>query len=563
MGAGLDLWGLCNDGSEFPADIALSPFETPDGFLIVCAIRTLSERLQLQSALAQQIAFERLVTDISARMAHLRSDGLDEEITRALQQITEFLSVDQAAWLSFSREQGSMFATHYYNAPGVGAPPPPPILHTQFQWYTAKLGRGEIVHFEDLPDDLPPEAAQEREHVTATGMKGHLAIPINVGGSMAFVLAIVFFHSSRPLPRTLIPRLQLLGEIFASALVRKSTYQTLEESEAKFRLLAETATCGVGIYQGDRFCYVNPRATEITGYSADELLSLGVECLVHPDFRPLVLERAQARLRGETVPNHYEIKILTKRGEERWVDFTSTVAQYRGHPAIIGTAFDITERKEVEANLQELSGRLIQAQEEERSRIARELHDDLSQRLALVTIGLEELSLRDASSTSNPQLQAISSQSKEIAAEIHNLSRQLHPSQLEVLGLVAAVQSFCTEISRQKGLRIDLVHDGVPRGLPSEVRLCLYRVVQEALQNVCKHSGADQVRIELTGTPEAVSLVIVDRGRGFDPKATGTGLGLVSMRERVRLVRGELSIDSRPGGGTKIQVRAPLPAPIA
>lgn len=520
-----------------------------------------SRLARLERALEEKVGFEQLVADISARFANLPPEAVDEEIERALQRIVEHMAVDRSSFFGFSSADGVLTVTHSYRLPGIG-----PVLSVNVDqllpWYAANLRRGNVMRFERFPEDLPPEASAERAFVLKEGVKASLTIPIRIGGAVAHVLSIGSFRRCRGWPAEYVQRLQLLGEIFAGAVGRRRAHEALRESEEKFRLLAETATCGIGIYQGNRFRYINPCASEITGYSMDELLSMDVEQLVPPDCRALVAERAQARLRGETLPARYEIRILTKQGEERCVDFTSTVVQYKGQLAVIGTAFDITERKRAEAYLQQVSGRLIVAQEEERSRIARELHDDLSQRLALVTIGLDELGLRTAEPAMKPDLESLAAQTKEISAEIHHLSRELHPSQLGMLGLVAAVQSFCTEVSKQKGLRVEFVHEGVPRTLPSEIRLCLYRVVQEALQNVTKHSRASQVRIELNGTLETLVLRIVDQGVGFDPDAdtAEAGLGLISMRERVRLINGRISVYSAPGQGTHVEVRVPLPS---
>jgi signal transduction histidine kinase len=159
------------------------------------------------------------------------------------------------------------------------------------------------------------------------------------------------------------------------------------------------------------------------------------------------------------------------------------------------------------------------------------------------------------------QVAALSGWVSDIAEHVHDLSHELHPSRPETLGLVPAVRAVCNEMSRQHGITVDLHAQQMPRALGSAVSLCAYRIVQEALHNVVKHSGATRASVELTGSPTAIELVVADQGRGFVPDAQGlAGLGLVSMGERVKLLDGEIAIDSSPGDGTRLRVRLPLDA---
>ncbi len=213
--------------------------------------------------------------------------------------------------------------------------------------------------------------------------------------------------------------------------------------------------------------------------------------------------------------------------------------------------------------LHRLNGRLISAQEDERRRIARELHDDFNQRLALLAVDLERL--HDGPPVSQEsltdELASLLRRTKELSTDIHNLSHQLHPSILQHLGLVAATKSLCKEISDQHAIDIEFVHHGVPRSLPGGIALCLYRIVQEALRNVIKHSGAESARIEITGTAGELGLKISDNGVGFDLESARkrSGLGILSMRERLRLVNGTISFMQTEPTGTRIDVRIPFP----
>ncbi len=229
---------------------------------------------------------------------------------------------------------------------------------------------------------------------------------------------------------------------------------------------------------------------------------------------------------------------------------------------VLVTREDITRRRQAEEALRSLGGRLIKAQEDERSRIARELHDDLSQQLALLGIELDQL--RQRILPSQPYLadpiERLWNRSQEISTSIHRLSYQLHPAKLDQLGLAAAIKSLCRELAEHGEVDILFQHDSFPEEVSKEVSLCLFRIAQEALRNMKKHSQARTASVLLRKTPQCLHLRVSDDGCGFDldsPRST-RGLGFISMRERLRLVGGEISIRSRAGQGTQVDVWIPL-----
>jgi PAS domain S-box-containing protein len=224
---------------------------------------------------------------------------------------------------------------------------------------------------------------------------------------------------------------------------------------------------------------------------------------------------------------------------------------------ILILAEDITRRKQMEEALSGVSRKLIEAQEQERARIARELHDDIGQRLALLTVELHQLEA-DPSRLKN-QLQELREKITSISNDIQSLSHDLHTSKLEYLGVAGAMKSWCREFGGRQKLKIDFRED-VTSVLPMEIGLCLFRVLQEALHNAAKHSGVKRIDVQLREESGEIHLMISDSGKGFDVPAGehGKGLGLTSMRERVRLVNGTIAVESKPTAGTNIHVRVPI-----
>ncbi len=262
-------------------------------------------------------------------------------------------------------------------------------------------------------------------------------------------------------------------------------------------------------------------------------------------------------------PYELDLEGIRADGTRVWVTSRGeAVVDAGGHPIYLrGTTQDITERKLSEETLFAMSGRLITAHEEERTRIARELHDDLSQRMALLQIGLDQFQqdLPGLSSEARQQLQDIAGIATEVSSDIHGLSHQLHPSKLDTLGLVSSLKGFCGEFSVQHKLPVQFLYSDIPALVPKDVTLCLFRIVQEALRNVVKHSGSTEAEVELSGNADGIDLCVSDSGHGFDVESVKgvAGLGLISMRERLRLVGGQLSIESGPSRGTRILARIP------
>jgi PAS domain S-box-containing protein len=344
----------------------------------------------------------------------------------------------------------------------------------------------------------------------------------------------------------------------------KAAEAAIRESESRFRHVADSSPVMMWMSGEDKLCtYFNQPWLDFTGRPLELELGNGWAEGVHPDDRErcyaLYSDSFDARKSFEM-----EYRLRRRDGEYRWV-MDVGVPRFDAESkflGFIGSCIDITERKAAEKAVLDMSGRLISAHEEERSRIARELHDDLSQRMALLGIRLEQLGMshHNMPPQARDQLKEIAQLVASISSDIHRLSHQLHPSKLDTLGLVSAVGSYCRDFSEQQGLRVQFLHHNVSRQIPKDVTLCAYRIVQESLRNVVKHSGAREATVVLTGGPNGLELSISDSGSGFDPESAmaASGLGLVSMRERLRPLDGHLIIKSWPAGGTEVCVHIPF-----
>jgi PAS domain S-box-containing protein len=338
----------------------------------------------------------------------------------------------------------------------------------------------------------------------------------------------------------------------------------LREGEERFRLAADTAPVLIWMSSTDKLCnFFNQGWLDFTGRSMEDEVGSGWALGVHPDDLEVCLETYSASFDAR-VDFEMEYRLRRFDGEYRWV-IHHGVPRFESDGTFcgyIGSCADITERKSASESLQALTGRLIHAQEEERARIARELHDDFSQGLALQCIDLEQLlkKLPESEMQGRAMLLKLLKGTKAMSKDLRSLSHQLHSSKLEFVGLVPALSGFCQEIAEKYKIEVHFTECGTPLNIPKDVALCLLRITQEALGNVIKHSQAKRAQVELGANEYGLSLRIADEGRGFDPDGVhpGAGLGLVGMTERLRLVRGRLLIRSELMQGTEIFAEVPL-----
>ena len=351
---------------------------------------------------------------------------------------------------------------------------------------------------------------------------------------------------------------------------RKRAEAKLRESEERFRVIFFQAAVGIAQTSLDgQWLLLNHRFCEILGYSRDELRGKTFIDITYPDDREAALTASRKLLAGEISSWSSEKRYIGKDGITVWARlFVSLVRdQHNEAQYFVSVVEDITDKIQAERALQQsrqelraLAGRLIDAEEEERKRIARELHDDLSQKLALLAFDTGSLVLAPPPSANQTREKFRDLQTRvvQLSEDVRQISHRLHPSILEDLGLTAALRELCEEFSAREGIEVVFEQEAVPKALPVDVASCLYRVSQEALHNVIKHSRATRVHLKVSGSPEGIQLRIHDTGVGFDSESASHGLGIVSMKERVLLVQGEFSIHSQPGQGTTVEIFVPL-----
>ena len=365
---------------------------------------------------------------------------------------------------------------------------------------------------------------------------------------------------------TLVQSLLIAGLVVQRAR-RRGTELALRESEQRFRVMADTAPVLIWRSGIDKACdFFNKPWLDFRGRTFEQEEGFGWSDGVHPDDRAHCVQTYVKAFESRE-PFRIECRVQRADGDYRWllgvgVPRYDDAGRFAGY---IGSSIDITERRQIEEQNQDLAGRLITVQEEERGRIARDLHDDVSQQLASVGIMLSGLKRKVSKPSSEPDFDVAVATLQErintLAQAIRQLSHELHPSVLQHVGLVATLRRHCADVEAHHQTTVSFSANDRLDSLHPDVALCLFRVAQEAIANAVRHAHARTILVRLTATPDGVELAMDDDGIGFvTSERIGFGLGLRSVDERVRLMHGHVTMQSRPGRGTTLLVKIPQPA---
>jgi PAS domain S-box-containing protein len=329
----------------------------------------------------------------------------------------------------------------------------------------------------------------------------------------------------------------------------------LQRREELLSTFVKNAPVGVAMFDREmRYLQVSDRWCEDNSLDSSQILGRS-HYEIARDLPDRWKESHRRGLEGETL--RADEDRWDREGGTKWIRWeVRPWWNLEAKPAgILLLAEDVTQRKQMEEALTEVTGKLIEAQEQERARIGRELHDDVCQRLALLAINLRRVD--ETSAQQADLLKELRTQLNEISMDIQGLSRDLHASSLEYLGIVAGIESWCFEFGKRHNILINFKSD-VRTPISPTIGISLFRITQEALNNALKHSRTDRIDVNLFERANEVHLVIQDAGRGFNIDEVRGGLGLISMRERARLMKGTVNIESKQNGGTKIYVRVPI-----
>jgi PAS domain S-box-containing protein len=438
----------------------------------------------------------------------------------------------------------------------------------QLPWCQSSLLTGRPVLLNNLTE-LPAEAAADRAFLEHQGMHSVAIVAIDAGDSHRSVLTILRQTPSLCWSKRLAKQCALLGSAFLSARERRVMHQQKENSDSNFRELFRSASIGMAVEDtSGGLLYVNEALCTMLGYTESEMIQRRCVDFSHPEDHATEAILFEQLFRREIRTYNIEKRFLHRSGGIVWARVTVTLLRESSNGAhlILGIAEDITLQKNAveklassQKQVSALASRLIFSQEDERRSIARDLHDDIGQRLSMVTSEIHYLNSRPTDNGGDlvTSFERLGEELDTLVTDLHNISHRLHSSKLQHLGVKAALLELCGRL-RNSGLCVHLDLSAALDPMPENTAVCLLRVAQEALNNVLKHSGVSRATLTLSKTETGYFMVIEDAGRCFDTQACPEGLGLISMTERVRPLQGFLTVHSSNNHGTEVVAWVPF-----
>ena len=428
---------------------------------------------------------------------------------------------------------------------------------------------GEPVFIEDASKD--PRLT--RMAVIEENIRSQVIVPLKSKGKVMGTLSVAM-HCYRQFRRDEVELLVAIGNQIGVAVENARLYEQerevaeqLRASEERYRELFQNAHDAIWVHDMDgNIVSANAATARLTGYEVEELCGMNVRSFLSDESLSLAKEIRAKLLHGESVAQPYEQRLVTKEGAEAILKLTTNVVGFNGEPVCFQhIARDVTQEKRMQESLRFYLGQITMAQEEERKRIARELHDETIQALVVLARQLDDIALssKGLSEYNRTLLEMLREQINNVMTDVRRLSQDLRPPALDRLGLVPALEWLASDIRKRSGMDMKVETNGVSRRFLPEAELVLFRVAQEALRNAWRHSRATsvEVAVEFIGE-ERIRVTVKDNGEGFKlPETTGDlvkqgRLGLAGMQERIQLIDGSLSIKSKSGEGTTVIMEA-------
>lgn len=555
------------------AQVELAPLLLSVAAILVMIWIWTRENRRSRQLLARRCDLGKEIAEFWQDLATSSPESVEAGIQKGLQRIVKIADAERICWYEFDHTSNELVRL-FTAASSEKAPISPSIVApSQMPFLAATLARPEPVVLRGL-EDLPAGADTDRQLLERLGVKSLVLLPSNYGGKRKGVLGLTSYSEKGTWTNDFVYQLGCIANIIGAVLERRLVQEASQQGEERFRYLFEQASIGIALESVEgRILHVNPAFCSMIGYQERELLDLSCGRISHPDDEEVEKLLFDELRQGARSSYRIEKRFFRKDGSIMWGQVSvSMLRQNHGKaPLVIGMVSDVTAQKTVEASLrmrdqelEHLAGQLITAQEAERSRISRELHDDIGHRVALLACELE-LFRRNAATPSlkNGNLAELQKHIDQLGTDIHNLSHELHSSSLQHCGLGVALKDLCENYSHSHAIKVELAVDGLDPALSNDMSLCLFRVAQEALGNAVKHSHTEKVLVKASQDSAIVRLVVQDFGIGFDPATRSSGIGLTSMRERLRLFGGELRVSSEPNLGAAIIAELPLPAKLA